>query len=43
MEFFRIIDEQITEEIIQTNINPKSLEDFTESMFFLEENDNNFK
>ncbi len=43
MEFFRIIDKQITEEIIQANINPHNLEKFTESMFFLEENDNNFK
>ncbi|WP_299525929.1 hypothetical protein [uncultured Lutibacter sp.] len=43
MEFFRIIDKQVTEEIIQTSINPENLEKFTDSMFFLEENDNNFK
>ncbi|NOR27827.1 MAG: hypothetical protein GQ540_04785 [Lutibacter sp.] len=43
MEFFRIINKQTTEEIIQTNINPQTLEKFTESMFLLEENGNNFK
>ena len=43
MEFFRIIDKQVTEEKIQTSINPQSLEKFTESMFFLEKNDSNFK
>jgi len=43
MEFFRIIDKQVTEEIIQERINPQTLERFTESMFFLEEKDNNFK
>ena len=41
MEFFRIIDKQTTEAIIQEKIHPKSLENFTESMFFLEENNNN--
>ena len=43
MEFFRIIDKQVTEKILQDKINPESLEDFTESMFFLEVNHNNFK
>ena len=43
MEFFRIIDKQVTEEIIQTSINPQTLEKFIESMFFLEEKNNNFK
>jgi len=43
MEFFRIIDKQTSEELIQEKINPKSLENFTESMFFLEESSNNFK
>ena len=43
MEFFRIIDKKVTEEVIQTSINPQNLEKFTESMFFLEENDHNFK
>lgn len=41
MEFFRIIDKQVTEKILQDKINPESLEDFTESMFFLEVNNNN--
>ena len=43
MEFFRIIDKQVIEEIIQESINPQTLEKFTESMFLLEENGNNFK
>jgi hypothetical protein len=43
MEFFRIIDKQTTEEFIQEKINPKDLEKFTESMFFLENCNNNFK
>ncbi len=43
MEFFRIIDKQVTEELIQEEINPKSLEIFSESMFFLEEHETNFK
>jgi len=42
MEFFRIIDKQVTEKIIQDNINPQSLEKFTESMFLLEDLNNNF-
>ena len=42
MEYFRIIDKQVTEKIIQANINPKNLEDFTESMFFLEDLNTNF-
>jgi len=36
MEFFRIIDKQTTEAQLQTKINPKSVEEFTESMMFLE-------
>ena len=42
MEFFKIIDKQITEEQIQDKINPHSLENFTESMFLLEESNDNF-
>ncbi|MDP3313159.1 hypothetical protein [Lutibacter sp.] len=42
MEFFRIIDKQVSEKIIQDNINPQRLEDFTESMFLLEDLNNNF-
>jgi len=36
MEFFRIIDKQATQEIIQNKIQPQSVESFTESMLFLE-------
>ena len=43
MEFFRIIDRQISQEIIQDKINPKSVDEFTESMMFLEHNNNDFK
>jgi hypothetical protein len=42
MEFFRIIDKQTSESQIQTKINPKSVEEFTESMLFLESVENNF-
>ncbi len=42
MEFFRIIDKQTTEEQIQTKIHPKSVEEFTESMLFIESDENNF-
>jgi len=43
MEFFRIIDKQVTEAIIQENITPKSLDKFTETMFFLNSENENFK
>ena len=42
MEFFKIIDKQVTEKIIQDRIKPQSLEDFTESMFILEEFESDF-
>ena len=42
MEFFRIIDKQATEEQLQTKIHPKSIENFTESMLFIENVENNF-
>lgn len=42
MEFFRIIDKQTTEEQLQTKIHPKSIEEFTETMLFLESNENTF-
>ena len=42
MEFFRIIDKQTTEEQLQTKIHPKSVEEFTETMLFLESDENNF-
>lgn len=36
MEFFKIIDRQVTEAQIQEHIKPSTLEDFTETMFVLE-------
>ena len=42
MEFFRRIDKQVTEAIIQHKITPKSVEDFTETMLFIKESSNNF-
>jgi hypothetical protein len=42
MEFFRIIDKQTTEEQLQDKIHPKSIGEFTETMLFLENVDNNF-
>ena len=43
MEFFRIIDKQVTQEVIQDKIHPKSLEIFTETMLFIENSDQDFK
>ncbi len=43
MEYFRIIDKQTTQELIQEKINPKNVDDFTESMMFLENYNNDFK
>ena len=42
MEFFRIIDKQVTQEIIQDKIHPQSLEKFTETMLFIEKSDQDF-
>ena len=42
MEFFRIIDKQASESQIQSKIHPKSIEEFTESMLFLESVETNF-
>ncbi len=42
MEFFRIIDKQASESQIQTKIHPKSVEEFTESMMFIESVETNF-
>jgi hypothetical protein len=42
MEFFRIIDKQATENQLQTKIHPKSVEEFTESMMFIENLETNF-
>lgn len=43
MEYFRIIDKQVSQELIQDKIYPKSVDNFTESMMFLEDFDNYFK
>ena len=43
MEFFRIIDKQVSEATIQNGIRPESLNDFTESMFLLKKENHNFK
>lgn len=42
MEFFRIINKRTTEEQLQAKIHPESVEEFTETMMFLESNENNF-
>ena len=42
MEFFKIIDKRVTEAIIQNKITPNSLEEFTESMFMIEQGNENF-
>lgn len=42
MEFFRIIDKLVSESIIQNKITPKNLEKFTQSMFVLEQFENDF-
>jgi len=43
MEFFRIIDKKVTQEIIQDKITPFSLESFTETMFLIEEKKDYFE
>jgi len=43
MEFFRIIDKQVSETLLQNEIFQKSLENFTESMFILEKGNTCFK
>jgi len=43
MEFFKIIDKQVTQEIIQDKIYPQNVEDFTETMLFIEDHNNDFK
>jgi len=42
MEFFKIIEKQTSEENIQEKITPENLENFTESMFLLEQLENDF-
>ena len=43
MEFFRVIDKQVTEELIQQKINPKNVNSYTETMLFLENSSTFFK
>ena len=42
MEFFKIIDKQVTEKIIQDTIHPLSVESFTETMQHLEDSNKDF-
>jgi len=42
MEFYKIIDKQVTEAIIQSSITPETLENFTESMFLINNTSPNF-
>jgi len=42
MEFFRIIDKQVSEKQLQEEIHPNSLEDITDTMLFLENLNTNF-
>ena len=43
MEFFRIIDKQVSEDIIQKKITPQSLSAFADTMLYIEGNDFEFK
>lgn len=43
MEFFRIIDKTTTAEQIQKQIVPETIDNFTETMLFLENENNYFK
>ncbi len=43
MEFFKIINKQVTEKIIQDKIFPESIEHFAETMLFLENSNTYFK
>ncbi|MBK5193281.1 MAG: hypothetical protein JJE07_08720 [Flavobacteriaceae bacterium] len=42
MEFFRIIDKKVTQELIKDSVQPKSIENFTETMLFIENHEENF-
>lgn len=42
MEYFRTIEKVTSEQEIQNNITPKTLQKFTESMFFIEGNTSKF-
>lgn len=43
MEYFRVIDKQVSQVAIQDKIYPKSVGDFTESMMFIEDHNNYFR
>lgn len=43
MEFFRIINKRVTDKIIQDKIHPQSVEEFTETMTFIEDDNADFK
>ena len=43
MEFFKIINKQVSEAIIQSKITPETLENFTESTFLLNDLKPNFE
>jgi len=42
MEFFRIIDKKVSQELIKDSIQPKTIGNFTESMLYLENHEENF-
>jgi len=43
MEFFRTIDRQVSEDVIQKQITPKSISEFADTMLFIEGHDQTFK
>ena len=43
MEFFRIINKQVSEGIIQEQITPNSISKYAETMLFISGDENNFK
>jgi len=43
MEFFRVIDKQVSEETIQEQITLQSVSEFTDTMLYIEGNDYEFK
>ena len=43
MEFFKIINRQVSEKLIQDKISPETVENFTETMLFLERSNTDFK
>lgn len=42
MEFFRLIDRTVSEQIIQNKINPKTVSDYAETMMFVNGSNDNF-